>query len=484
MSWKKYISGINIVIALVLINVILAFLPVWRIDLTKNKIHSLSKNTTKTISGLDDVVNIKVYLSESLPPEVKPLSDSLKIILNEFSRINSQKIKVTYLDPIKDQEIRTEAENLGIQPLQFSSVKNDKFEMSNGYFGLAVNYKDKREVLPVAGDVSNIEYYLMSTIKRLTEDKVKKVIIASTFSQGETLQYLVRYLEKTYTVENIDIGGSSPIADDAQLLLVIGGDINLPESRREEIKKWIGSGRPVGFFLNKFEVNQNMAVKKVAGNSFEKILSDFQLGIRDGLVADEAAAIASFQTGSGSFLSRYPYWPSLLAEKINREIPVTAGIDSLTLAWASPVEPGDKGKILFSSSDKSIFEENVNSVSPVADLPKEGNQASWPLGVIESEDNIRLLLVGDADFISDQFVTNNQQNLLFALNSVDYLVSDEALLDIRSKVMANSQIRPVGESQKNILKVTNLAVPVVLLAATGVIFYILRKKSNENFKEA
>src|SRR4029077_11380832 len=45
----------------------------------------------------------------------------------------------------------------------------------------------------------------------------------------------------------------------------------------------------------------------------------------------------------------------------------------------------------------------------------------------------RLVVVGNGEFASDRFAQNSPENLNFALNAVDWLAQDEALISIRSK---------------------------------------------------
>ncbi|MBU1088796.1 GldG family protein, partial [Patescibacteria group bacterium] len=103
-----YLTNINLIISIIVINLIVIAFPQFKLDLTKNKIHTLSPSTKKIVKDLDDVVNVKVYLTQQLPPEVEPLSQSLKTILKEFSGLNSSNFVVKYIDPSKDDDIKTE----------------------------------------------------------------------------------------------------------------------------------------------------------------------------------------------------------------------------------------------------------------------------------------------------------------------------------------------------------------------------------------
>ena len=64
------LTGVNIIIAIVVVNVLIQFLPNIQIDLTKDKLHSLSTVSIKTIKSLNDVVNVKVYETADLPAKL------------------------------------------------------------------------------------------------------------------------------------------------------------------------------------------------------------------------------------------------------------------------------------------------------------------------------------------------------------------------------------------------------------------------------
>ena len=49
----------------------------------------------------------------------------------------------------------------------------------------------------------------------------------------------------------------------------------------------------------------------------------------------------------------------------------------------------------------------------------------------------RLVVVGDADLVQDQFLGLNKANLMLLLNVVDYLAEDEMKIGIRSKTNSN-----------------------------------------------
>ena len=66
---------------LVFLNLVAGKLSFVKIDLTQEKIHELSPGTEKILKELDDVVSVKFFLSENLPPKLLPLKDKLGLLL-------------------------------------------------------------------------------------------------------------------------------------------------------------------------------------------------------------------------------------------------------------------------------------------------------------------------------------------------------------------------------------------------------------------
>ena len=68
----------------------------------------------------------------------------------------------------------------------------------------------------------------------------------------------------------------------------------------------------------------------------------------------------------------------------------------------------------------------------------------------------RLIIVGDVDYLQEQFVRSNPQNLVFTLNAIDWLAQDEALISIRSKLRIPPVMAFTSDFQRVALKWGNL----------------------------
>ena len=87
-----------------------------RLDLTENKIFSISDATKNTMRQLDDVVNIKAYFSSTLPSQVLSLRQEVKDVLDEYQAYSNGKVKVEFIDPGDDADL---AQELAIKGIYF-----------------------------------------------------------------------------------------------------------------------------------------------------------------------------------------------------------------------------------------------------------------------------------------------------------------------------------------------------------------------------
>lgn len=480
---KINIVLINFLLGIIALNVLLYFYPSLKIDISKDKVHSISPTTKNIIKKLDDVVNIKVILSSNLPTETKVAVDKLRAILDEFSRINRDKLIVTYADPDKNKEASNLVSSLGIMPIQFNSIKKDKFEIQNGYMAVVVNYGQKNQILNL--DLQNMEYILVSGIKRILSDKIKTVAIYSEPMIGQKedeLKYFKQYLAKDYSVYDIDIFSKEEWPE-IDTLVIAGLSKKLDDKTKLRIENWINSKKGLIVYLDRIFVDDDLKNTLIEKTGIEKILADLGMEIEEKLVLDANSGTANFNTGNGLVMTQYQFWPLIKAENINNKLPVMSGIDSLLLGWASPIKLNDQAKILFTTSGASQVIEQVGSLSPMTKI-SDGEKQISVLGAININEGNKVALIADADMIKNNFIAGNDRNLYFALNLVDYFSADEELLTIRSKSLRISSLNNYSEDTKLIIKIINIAFPVILLILIAVLSNKRRKiLNNTNYEE-
>jgi ABC-2 type transport system permease protein len=55
-----------------------------RVDLTEQKIYTLSQSSKDLVKNLPDFMNVKAFISEDLPPELKTVSRYVRDLVDEY----------------------------------------------------------------------------------------------------------------------------------------------------------------------------------------------------------------------------------------------------------------------------------------------------------------------------------------------------------------------------------------------------------------
>ena len=217
------VSGLLILIAL---NIIFSFIY-FRIDLTKDKRHSLSPATIELLKKLEDKVYIRVYLKgESLPADYQHFAKNTKDVLQDF-RNYSNKVFFEFIDPVagkKPEEIKSifgEFGRKGLMPIPITRESSAGYSTQYVVPGVIISYQDRENpvTLVVADPSGNeswltystqeLEYNLVSAIRNLVKDKKPKVAFVEGHGELGFLptSWITYQLQRYYQVERIVIEG-------------------------------------------------------------------------------------------------------------------------------------------------------------------------------------------------------------------------------------------------------------------------------------
>ncbi|MES1218354.1 MAG: Gldg family protein, partial [Bacteroidota bacterium] len=128
------------------------FLPLTRLDLTKEKRYTLSKATKELLLGLDDEVSIDVFLKGEFPAGFKKLANSTADFLQLLKDQNGSKIHYNFVSPQDEMPgsktlYGDSLVSLGAVPINLT-VQKKAGESSNIIFPVAIlHYKDKQSLV-------------------------------------------------------------------------------------------------------------------------------------------------------------------------------------------------------------------------------------------------------------------------------------------------------------------------------------------------
>ena len=184
---KKFNKIFTIIIAIIFFNVLSNYFS-FNIDLTEDKKYTLSDNSKKTLSNINDILSIKVYLEGNLPTGFEILSNSINNFLVNCKKENSL-LEFEFINPndndeIKTKEIYKQLQNQGLYPTDLTVKKSNETSRKIIFPGAIMYYKDKREAINllennfslspqnnINNSIENIEFHIISAISKLINNK-------------------------------------------------------------------------------------------------------------------------------------------------------------------------------------------------------------------------------------------------------------------------------------------------------------------------
>ena len=203
-----------------------------QVDLTEDKLYTLSDGTEDILERLDTPVEIRYYVNDNsdfMSPAELAYSARVEDLLNQYQKIAGGTVTVKKLNP----EPSTDAEDSAIlDGLQRGLSRETGNEI---FLGIAVNCIDETETLPFlpARPETLIEYDLSRAIARVHDGTGSIVRIMTTMQvgggfSGNPMQgggatppwFLVEELRRDFTVEFLP-ATATEIPDDTEILIVL-----------------------------------------------------------------------------------------------------------------------------------------------------------------------------------------------------------------------------------------------------------------------
>jgi ABC-type uncharacterized transport system involved in gliding motility auxiliary subunit len=258
-SQKNFAFGSLAVLLLGFIAAVIAsntLLSGIRIDLTENKLYTLSDGTKSLLSGLPEPINLYYFFSERSAEDIQLLRDyanRVSEVLEEFAAASNGMLRLQEIDPEPFTEDEDRAAQFGLIDLAVGTGGDSI------YFGLAATNLIGEEAIIDLFDPDKeaaLEYDLARLIYSLsTQDKPVVGLISGVAINGgfdpQTQQVqqpwiIDQHIRQLFEVRNLSASPES-IDDDIGLLWIVH-PVSLPESTLYAIDQFLlGGGRALIF---------------------------------------------------------------------------------------------------------------------------------------------------------------------------------------------------------------------------------------------
>ncbi|WP_422910017.1 GldG family protein [Pseudomonas sp. MAC6] len=457
-----------------------------RLDLTEQKLYTLSSGTEQILAELDEPVELNFFYSDTATkdlPALRTYAKRVEEMLKAYQREADGKLKLTIIDPAPFSEDEDKAAEFGLQgiPLQQGG--------DSIYFGLAgKNAEGQTQVIPffALDQEEFLEYELSRLVQSLAKPERPVVGVLSGLQvnggfdmaarQPTPAWMLIEEIRQLFQIESLkrDV---DLIPEKVSVLLLIHPK-QLPEQTLYAIDQFVLRGGKLLTFVDPFseadtqaEMPGEMVIDKAS--DLPALFKAWGLRMVPDQVLGDGSYAMSVSMGQGQRPVRHAAWLSLPKNALDKDDISTASLETITVATAGMLEPLDGAKTQFiplirSSQyampfDVKRFGMLANPEELIRELKPTGErytlaarisgpaQTAFPEGIegqkdgLKQADNINVIVVADTDMLTDRMWVQVQDffgqripqpwadNAGFAINALDNLAGSEALISVRSR---------------------------------------------------
>jgi ABC-type uncharacterized transport system involved in gliding motility auxiliary subunit len=438
---------ILIVIAVFIVANVLADRYNKSYDATSNKRYSLSEQTAKIVKGLTQDATI-TYFNQSTH-----FSDG-KDLLDQYANL-SRKVHVQYVDPDKNPQAAREAgiRNFGTAVVQIGSKKDEAKSMTEeGITGSFI--RDLKNTTRTVCFVSGSGEHQLDNSSRDGFSNFKDLLV-----------------KDDYQSQTIDLLQNAEVPNTCTTLVVGGPTRNYEQPEVDAIKKYVENGGRALFMLDpplkigRSDIAPNDALTSLLGGwgvSLDKdlIIDMNPLGQVVGL-GHEVALVTNYGTQ-----------------------PIVDGMKGTAtgfpLSRSLEIRGTDKSSVekLIETSASSLATTNLESAAVSVNDPKNKKgpltiaaAANYSTGKENSQG--RFVVIGSSSWAVNGFINFNGNSDL-ALNTINWLSSDEDLISIRPKQQDDRRIT-MTRAQLSWVRATSQFLLPMIVVITGVFVWLKRR---------
>lgn len=450
----------------ILVNVLVGMANV-KLDLTTNKLYSLSDVTESELEKLDKDVEIIGLFDEgkvSSDDQFKQVTE----LLGLYDK--NPRIKVSYIDPDRNPGIIKE-----LDPDDTMDLDNSDFVVKS-----IVNGNEKKKKL---------EYYDLFAVQ-FDQNTFQSYVTGSTAEQGFTgaIRYvsseftpvvyftddhdeidmdseytnLKNYLEKNnYLVKKLSLISAAKIPEDAALLIVASPKKDITLNEREVLDEYLYNGGKAIFMFDYLASDPSF-------DQFNTLFGKFNLAINYDKVK-ETDENRHLPNDPATIVLNVPV-NNIIPQKFN-----TLLSDSRSVSVLKNVKEYIKTTSLMSTSNNAVGE--IVSKS-------RGNDMKGPLDIavaVEYEGGAktsRIIVMGNASFISDSaykaFGENYNYSMAFFLQSMNWMIDQKDEIIVPTKNYENNMFT-ITQQQTTVVGAALVIILPMLILGTGLAVFLRRR---------
>lgn len=460
---KTFILIAIFVAVFVLINTIMQKLDLTPIDLTENKLYTLTDASKQKVGSIQKKVNLYfIGFTEQ---------DSTFDLAKQYQKVNGN-ITAEIVDVTKRTDIA------------------QKYGVTTDTMAIIVECDNKSKVLTTnelyTYDTTTYETIdiaeegITGAIQTVTADKIPKVYFLDGYSDyyslSKNMNYLNVYLEnETMQVDTVDLFSTKEVPNDCDTLVIMTPTRDFEDATATAILNYINQGGNILWLNGVVAKQQNLP-------NVQKILDQYGVG------AFEVGVIC--EQDSSKMLEGMPeiIKPDVINTDILGKIDKSGGVLFIDATKINIKENELKNlnveqKDLLVTGSTSFFRSNVSNTSQ--EMVEGDKEGSFVVGTeltktLKNNQKSKIIIFGENYFISDNPVDQipsiqiyNNKNMI--LNTIAYL--NEREQDITVRKSTGTVTYTATEQEDLIIRGIIFAVPAVIILAGILVWQVRRRKA-------
>ncbi|HYM71463.1 MAG TPA: Gldg family protein [Stellaceae bacterium] len=376
-----------IAVILVATNILVAHYAPLRLDLTDERLYTLTRGTKQTLARIEDPITLRLYYSNRLgdaSPAYAVYAQRVRELIDQYVAAAHGKIRLEVYDPqpFSDAEDRAVAFGLQAVPL------NDQGEAV--YFGLAgTNSTDDQQVIAFFNPERErfLEYDLTRLVHALAFPK--RIVVglmtplplagnplAALQGRADEPMPIIEQLRQVDDVQALPAGLDAIPANVDVLMLV--HPQKLPEKTQFAIDQYVLKGGKALVFVDPLSemqaamTPQDKLATTPTGSDLERLFKAWGLRLVPDVVAGDrrnARRVGVPVPGRGAQAMDYVGWLNLQKANLNRDDPITADLTQITMASSGILQPIEGATTKFEPLIETSTEAEKIPVEKVKGLP-------------------------------------------------------------------------------------------------------------------
>lgn len=472
-GFRTFLIVIILILAYLILNLWIKKLDLPEIDVTANKIYTLSDSSKKAIEKIDQDIKIYAYGFEE--------DSSLIKFLKQYNKANN---KITY-------ELLTPETNMQM-------IKEN--DLQDGYTVLIMESGDSKKVIDASTEFTSYDYTTYQTIDT-TEQTITNSILALTEENKPKIYFLTGHGEydssvttvlqsflvnEAFEINTLNLATEGKVPDNCNVLAILSPSSDLLDNEVVSIKDYINKG-------GNMYISMDVLSEETSLPNLQSIFDEYGVSVKNGYILE-------YDTNKAN--ADYPY---IFMPEVSSTNPITSEIYSDSIMWLAYSAKLNyktdeelknlnvtKEQLLY-TTESAVFVSDLSAdmetaaksaetgVTDIASLMTKTINKTNESGEEESVES-KLIISASGNFATDYIIsqlTNNYpisylgSNRDFIINSFAYLGDKENSLSIRKDMSASTYMPTENQNRIVIAIVTGVPVIIILI---GIIISVYRKK--------